>query len=107
MSERLKKNEPLTLDDVVELKKAELEQDRQDAMFEAENWDLMPDPVIKLSKLIVRPLARQRRNQSPTSAWRQRFFGPKSSMCPAPRSRKKQCTLPPASRSCRVAQTLA
>jgi hypothetical protein len=56
MSKRLEKNAPLTLADVVELKKAALEQERQDAMFEAQNWDLMPDPEIKPAKLGVRPL---------------------------------------------------
>jgi hypothetical protein len=53
MSKRFKKNEPLTLDDVVELKKAELKQDFYDAMFEAENSDLYPD--IKLTYPIALP----------------------------------------------------
>jgi hypothetical protein len=55
MNERLKKNEPLSLADVVPLKKAELEQDFYDAMFEAENSDLMPDPDIKLTYPIALP----------------------------------------------------
>jgi hypothetical protein len=55
MSERLKKNEPLSLADVVRLKKAALEWERQHAMREAENWDLMPDLDIKLPDLRALP----------------------------------------------------
>ncbi|MBR1296659.1 hypothetical protein [Bradyrhizobium sp. AUGA SZCCT0042] len=49
MNKRVFKTDGLSLEDVVKLKKAALEQERQDAMFEAENLDLMPDPDIKLT----------------------------------------------------------
>jgi hypothetical protein len=49
--EKKRFKEPLSLADVVELTIAALEHERQDAMFEAENSDLMPDPDIKLTDL--------------------------------------------------------
>jgi hypothetical protein len=43
MSKQPKKNKPLTLAEVVELKKAEIEKNRQDAMFEAANGHLLDE----------------------------------------------------------------